>query len=91
MANNSAVYDKKPSDTVFMEEWLSLAKSGSGERGIFNRDGVMRMLPKRRKKARFGTNPCFHPDTRIHTARLAKNLPRRFSFYQPAVGRTKPS
>lgn len=69
MANNSAVYDKKPSDTVFMEEWLSLAKSGSGERGIFNRDGVIRMLPKRRKKARFGTNPCFHPDTRIHTAR----------------------
>ena len=67
MANNSAVYDSKPSDTVFMEEWLSLAKSGSGERGIFNRDGVIKMLPKRRKKVRFGTNPCFHPDTRIHT------------------------
>ena len=65
MANNSAVYDSKPSDTVFMEEWLSLAKSGSGERGLFNRDGVMKMLPKRRKKAKFGTNPCFHPDTRI--------------------------
>ena len=68
MANNSAVYDSKPSDTVFMEEWLSLAKSGSGERGIFNRDGVLKMLPKRRKKAKFGTNPCFHPDTRIHTS-----------------------
>lgn len=67
MANNSAVFDSKPSDTVFMEEWLSLAKSGSGERGIFNREGVMKMLPKRRKKAKFGTNPCFHPDTRIHT------------------------
>ena len=58
MANNSAVYDSKPSATVFMEEWLSLAKSGSGERGIFNRDGVLKMLPKRRKKAKFGTNPC---------------------------------
>ena len=67
MANNSAVFNSKPSDTVFMEEWLSLAKSGSGERGIFNREGVMKMLPKRRKKAKFGTNPCFHPDTRIHT------------------------
>jgi len=69
MANNSAVYDSKPTDTVFMEEWLSLAKSGSGERGIFNRDGVIKMLPKRRKKVRFGTNPCFHPDTRIFTNR----------------------
>jgi ribonucleotide reductase class II len=65
MANNSAVYDSKPSDVAFMDEWLSLAKSGSGERGIFNRDGVLKMLPKRRKKAKFGTNPCFHPDTRI--------------------------
>lgn len=58
MANNSAVYDSKPTATAFMEEWLSLAKSGSGERGIFNRDGVLKMLPKRRKKAKFGTNPC---------------------------------
>ena len=82
MANNSAVYDSKPSDTVFMEEWLSLAKSGSGERGLFNRDGVMKMLPKRRKKARFGTNPCFHPDTRIHTA---KGLVRIEDLYKDGL------
>ena len=67
MANNSAVYNEKPDAIKFMDEWLSLAKSGSGERGLFNRDGVLRMLPKRRKKAKFGTNPCFHPDTRIST------------------------
>lgn len=58
MANNSAVYDEEPDDITFMDEWLALAKSGSGERGIFNRDGVLKMLPKRRKKHRFGCNPC---------------------------------
>lgn len=58
MANNSAVYVKKPSDIEFMEEWTALAKSGSGERGIFNREGVNASLPKRRKPNTFGTNPC---------------------------------
>lgn len=58
MANNSAVYTSKPSAVEFMEEWLSLAKSGTGERGIFNREGVNKQLPKRRKKGRFGPNPC---------------------------------
>jgi len=58
MANNSAVYVKKPSDIEFMEEWAALAKSGSGERGIFNREGVNASLPKRRKPNTFGTNPC---------------------------------
>ena len=58
MANNSAVYVKKPSDIEFMEEWAALAKSGSGERGIFNREGVNASLPKRRKPSTFGTNPC---------------------------------
>lgn len=58
MANNSAVYTKKPSTIEFMEEWLALAKSGSGERGIFNREGVNKALPKRRKPWTFGTNPC---------------------------------
>ncbi len=55
MANNSAVYEEKPSSVEFMEEWLSLAKSGTGERGIFNRN---RIIPVRRKRAEFGVNPC---------------------------------
>jgi ribonucleoside-diphosphate reductase alpha chain len=64
LANNSAVYNEKPSTAEFLEEWLALAKSGSGERGIFNRGGLARTLPERRLKALggyigdLGTNPC---------------------------------
>ncbi|MDP2593307.1 MAG: ATP cone domain-containing protein [bacterium] len=48
LANNSAVYIEKPSSTEFMEEWMSLMKSGSGERGIFNRGSLVKTLPERR-------------------------------------------
>ncbi len=64
MANNSAVYEHKPSVTEFMEEWMALVKSGSGERGIFNRAGLLKTLPERRLEllnndvSRMGTNPC---------------------------------
>ncbi len=64
MANNSAVYNEKPSAATFLEEWLALAKSGSGERGIFNRGGLERQIPERRWKlfkshiSTSGTNPC---------------------------------
>jgi ribonucleoside-diphosphate reductase alpha chain len=64
MANNSAVYTERPNSTQFLEEWISLAKSGTGERGIFNRGGMATQLPARRKKFlkdeinRVGTNPC---------------------------------
>jgi len=73
MANNSAVYSQKPSASEFLNEWIELIKSGTGERGIFNRGGLMTQLPKRRidnwKKAGIiddqnvivglpGSNPC---------------------------------
>lgn len=64
MANNSAVYLEKPSAKEFMEEWLALMKSGSGERGIFYRGGLKTQLPERRWNisrqylSEFGTNPC---------------------------------
>lgn len=73
LANNSAVYDEKPSNDQFLEEWIALMKSGAGERGIFNRGGLLKTLPERRlkvwremgvlsKDGRFkksiGTNPC---------------------------------
>ncbi|MEK7513045.1 MAG: ribonucleoside-triphosphate reductase, partial [Patescibacteria group bacterium] len=64
MANNSAVYTEKPGASVFLDEWIALAKSGSGERGIFNRGGLKAQLPERRWKAMkkhaktTGTNPC---------------------------------
>lgn len=57
-ANNSAAYDEPPSEGEFMAEWHALMKSGSGERGVFNRHGALRQIPKRRKKARFLLNPC---------------------------------
>lgn len=62
MANNSAVYefdDEVPVD-VFMDEWLALVKSHSGERGVFNRKAALRHSPKRRKwgKHKPGCNPC---------------------------------
>ena len=59
LANNSAAYDQKPSMTVFMDEWTALMKSGSGERGIFNRAGARAFAPKRRDSEQLrGTNPC---------------------------------
>lgn len=74
LANNSAVYMHKPPATQFLDEWISLMKSGSGERGIFNRGSLAKTLPKRRieylkQEGYFdasgeniigilGTNPC---------------------------------
>lgn len=65
LANNSAVYLTKPSTTEFLDEWIALIKSGSGERGIFNRGGLAGTLPKRRlsqwsdgQYPTWGTNPC---------------------------------
>ena len=65
LANNSAVYLSKPGTSEFLEEWIALMKSGSGERGIFNRGGLVKTLPKRRLDQfkggiypSWGTNPC---------------------------------
>jgi len=63
MANNSAVYEVKPSAEEFLEEWTALVTSHSGERGIFNRGGLEAQLPKRRWEAvknakQIGMNPC---------------------------------
>jgi len=64
IANNSAVYIHKPISAEFMDEWVALMKSGSGERGIFNRAGLAKTLPERRLKAiggiisNLGSNPC---------------------------------
>ena len=35
MSNNSVAYTDKPDSYTFMREWLSLAESGTGERGMF--------------------------------------------------------
>jgi len=61
LANNSAVFGETPTVGKFMEEWLSLYNSHSGERGIFNREAAKKTVAKhghRDPNFDFGTNPC---------------------------------
>lgn len=61
LANNSAVYHGRPSREQFFEEWKALQESGSGERGIFNRQAAERKVAENGRRVgghRFGTNPC---------------------------------
>jgi len=59
MANNSAIYLDKPSAADFLQEWGTLAKSGTGERGIFNLKSAREKAPSRRYESLIeGTNPC---------------------------------
>ena len=63
LANNSACYKSKPEIGTFMDEWVSLYRSKSGERGLFNRDAAKKQVEKigedrRDPNYNFGTNPC---------------------------------
>jgi len=61
LANNSVAYTETPDSETFMEEWLSLVKSKSGERGIFNRVAAQKQANKwgrRDPTLDYGTNPC---------------------------------
>ena len=61
LSNNSAVYTEKPEIGTFMQEWLSLYESKSGERGIFSRAAskkVAKRSGRRDPNHDFGTNPC---------------------------------
>ena len=60
LANNSVAYTEKPDMETFMEEWVSLVKSKSGERGIFNRIAAQKQAAKqgRDPNLSYGTNPC---------------------------------
>ena len=62
LANNSVCYNERPDIGTFMEEWVSLYKSKSGERGIFNRSAAQKQTAKlgdrRDATYQFGTNPC---------------------------------
>lgn len=72
LANNSAVYDEKPTAELFLREWMALVESHTGERGIFNRGDLPKQMPKRRMVkwnemghasatrvlSQPGTNPC---------------------------------
>lgn len=61
LANNSVAYTEKPDAISFMREWMALVESGSGERGIFNRQASVKQAAKsgrRDASYEFGTNPC---------------------------------
>lgn len=60
LANISAVYSDGMTRDEFDQEWASLVASGSGERGIFNRDAAIRQATRwgRREVNDYGTNPC---------------------------------
>jgi len=67
LANNSACYTEKPDIGIFMEEWIALYNSKSGERGIFNREAAIKTIADINKRAgfdrrdsefEFGLNPC---------------------------------
>ena len=61
LANNSVSYTEKPDSLSFMREWMALVESGSGERGIFNREASKKQAKKNGRRDDsydFGTNPC---------------------------------
>ena len=61
LANNSAVYETKPSLSSFMTEWVTLYNSKCGERGICNRESLTMLADKAGRETEgisFGTNPC---------------------------------
>lgn len=62
MSNNSAVYFTKPDMVTFMREWLALAESGRGERGIYNVHAIEQHFKKNAKRRSFSkhirSNPC---------------------------------
>ena len=61
LANNSVAYTEKPDSLSFLREWTALVESGSGERGIFNRQASKVQAAKNGRRDanhEFGTNPC---------------------------------
>jgi ribonucleoside-diphosphate reductase alpha chain len=61
LANNSAVYEQQPGVGEFLDEWTSLYKSKSGERGIYYRKGIRNKterIGRRDPSLVVGTNPC---------------------------------
>tara|TARA_R110002072_G_scaffold78699_1_gene182200 strand:+ start:1459 stop:3378 length:1920 start_codon:yes stop_codon:yes gene_type:complete len=61
LANNSVSYTEKPDAVSFMREWMALVESGSGERGVFNRQASKVQAAKNGRRDtdyEFGTNPC---------------------------------
>lgn len=73
LSNNSAVYFKKPTNEEFMDEWVALMKSGSGERGIFNRGSLAKTLPARRIKVLKEIKGYFDPSGEMIVGSMGTN------------------
>ena len=61
LANNSVCYTEKPDFDSFLNEWVSLHESKSGERGIFSRPASDKQAGRNRRRTtgqQWGTNPC---------------------------------
>lgn len=60
LANNSVAYTEKPDFRSFLNEWATLYKSKSGERGIVNREAFRKKCRKigRDENHEWGMNPC---------------------------------
>ena len=77
MANNSAVYTKRPNMETFFREWKTLYDSKSGERGIFNLDAIRKHVDKagrRDSSLLAGVNPSLIAGTRVFTTKGIKNI-----------------
>lgn len=60
-ANNSAVFEGRPTSAEFLTEWNNLYESRSGERGFFNREAANKKVKangRRDPDLQWGTNPC---------------------------------
>jgi ribonucleoside-triphosphate reductase (thioredoxin) len=60
-ANNSTLYRERPDIGTFMDEWISLYRSKSGERGIINRVALKKQCERSGRRDiewEFAVNPC---------------------------------
>lgn len=70
LANNSAVYESKPSVGEFLKEWRHIYDSKSGERGIFSLENAQRTASatgRRDGSKVMGTNPSLVAGTLVWT------------------------
>ena len=61
LANNSAVYEEKPSYLQYRKEMTDLYESYSGERGFFSREAAKNIVERNGRRDSnydFGCNPC---------------------------------
>jgi ribonucleotide reductase alpha subunit len=69
LANNSMVFDKKPTAAEFLKIWSLIAQNGTGEPGILNLKAMRNKCPDRRDAERIVlTNPCLTGDSLIYVA-----------------------